>query len=61
MELTQDQKQALRRLATDAHQSGMKVSVRRFVWALDGVDPDYAEAIVTFWQTTWAELEAAQA
>jgi hypothetical protein len=60
MELAEEQKQSLRRLARDAHQSGMRVSVRRFSWALDGVDPDYADAIVAFWQETWSELESDQ-
>lgn len=60
MELAEDQKQALEAIARDAFQSGCRISVRRFAWALDGVDEDYADAIVSFWQTTWAQLEAGQ-
>ena len=58
MELAEDQKKALTELARDAWESGCRISIRRFSWALDGVDQDYADAIVRFWQTTWAELEA---
>lgn len=58
MELTQEQKQALTVLARDAHSSGCRISVRRFAWALEGVDQDYADAIVSFWQATWATLES---
>lgn len=57
MELAEDQKQTLRRLARAAHQSGMKLSVRRIRWAVAGVDQDYAEAIVRFWQEIDEELE----
>lgn len=57
MELAEEQKATLRRLATEAHQSGCRISVRRFAWALDGVDQDYADAIVRFWTQTWSELE----
>lgn len=57
MELAEEQKQALATLARDAYRSGCRISVRRFSWALEGVDQDYAESIVRFWQKTWAELE----
>jgi hypothetical protein len=60
MELAEDQKQALAALAREAHQTGCRISVRRFSWALEGVDQDYADAIVSFWQQTWAELEEGQ-
>jgi len=60
MELEETQKQALEQLAREAHQSGCRISVRRFTWALDGVDQDYAEAIVQFWNETWQNLEEGQ-
>lgn len=58
MELAEEQKQALAALATDAYRSGCRISVRRFSWALEGVDQGYADAIVRFWQETWAALES---
>jgi hypothetical protein len=58
MELAEEQKQALAALAREAHQSGCRISVRRFRWALEGVDQDYADAIVDFWRETWAALES---
>ena len=60
MELAEDQKTALEALARDLYQSGCRISVRRFTWALQGAEQAYADAIVSFWQTTWAELEAGQ-
>jgi hypothetical protein len=58
MELEENQKIALRALARGLHQSGSRISLRRFKWALQDEDPDYADAMVRFWQETWAELEA---
>jgi hypothetical protein len=60
MELAEDQKMALEALARDLFQSGCRISVRRFSWALQGVDQDYADAIVSFWEATWGQMEEAQ-